>query len=157
MDSVVVLEHGTVVEVKPYDKMKAPVSKSAPDDETDSEQHHETTDESAANIQSHAPSVLEDPEIELEKDSLRRRGGSWSVYSYYCTSAGVVPLVLWVGFTFVGAVTATYTGKSWVTLVRHWPKANLRLQLYGYSNGRKQMRSILMSNWGSTSGFTQCW
>ncbi|CEJ92591.1 hypothetical protein VHEMI08233 [[Torrubiella] hemipterigena] len=120
MDSVVVLEHGTVVEVKPYDKIKAPAPKSASDDEADSEQSNEVNDDSTTNVQGDAPSVLEDPEIELEKDSLRRRGGSWSVYSYYCRSAGVVPLVLWVGFTFVGAVTATYTA-VWI---QQWTKAN---------------------------------
>ncbi|KAK0656433.1 ABC transporter [Cercophora newfieldiana] len=42
----------------------------------------------------------------IQEASLTRRSGSWSVYKYYFRSAGLLTAVLWIFWTFVGAVFA---------------------------------------------------
>lgn len=109
MDSVVVLDNGRVAEADSYKHVKLRPGTLVETAMVDQDSEH--IDEDEPKSSGAIPSVDEDQETALEQDSLHRRTGSWSVYSYYCRSAGAVSLVLWVIFTFIGAITASYTGR----------------------------------------------
>ena len=115
MDSVVVLDNGRIADVDSYEHVKLRSATLINTATVDQDSEHIEEDEPKSD-EATSP-VNEDQEIALEKDSLRRRTGSWSVYSYYCRSAGVWSLILWVIFTFIGAFTASYTGELLVKLL----------------------------------------
>lgn len=122
MDVVAVLENGTVIEAKPYDQVQVPTSKLVSSETAIANEDDKVLSDDVDGSINDNPIAIDDPEVALERDSLQRRGGSWSVYSYYCRSAGVVPLVLWILFTFVGAVSATYTGNCFIYVSPSRPK-----------------------------------
>lgn len=156
MDSVVLLDNGSVAQVDSYEHVK--LRSAALMETATADQNSEHTDEDKPTGDGATPSVNEDQETALEKDSLRRRTGSWSVYSYYCRSASVVSLILWVIFTFVGAVAASYTSRlsttSW--LVRQGADF-FPPQQYGFSSGQRQTRSTQMRRRACISEFMRCW
>ncbi|PKK47316.1 hypothetical protein CI102_9091 [Trichoderma harzianum] len=118
MDSVVVLDNGRVAEADSYEHVKLRPRTLLEAAIVDQDSEH--IDEEEPNGGGAIPSLDEDQKTALEQDSLHSRTGSWSVYSYYCRSVGAVSLVLWVIFTFVGAITASYTA-IWI---QQWTNAN---------------------------------
>ncbi len=109
MNSVIVLDNGRVTDADSYEHVRLCSAVLA--DTVTVDQGCAPIEEDGRGANGTTPSINEDQETALEQDSLRRRTGSWSVYSYYCRSAGVASVILWAIFTFVGAVTGSYTGK----------------------------------------------
>lgn len=65
--------------------------------------------EGVGNSQVDAPSATDASREErrlssAQKDILQAQNSTWSVYVYYCQSAGTVSILLWVFCTIVGAV-----------------------------------------------------
>ncbi|KAJ3497293.1 hypothetical protein NLG97_g2019 [Lecanicillium saksenae] len=118
MDSVVVMENGRVTDADSFEQVKLRSPELLKATTTDEAPEH--TEEDEPNATARAASIDEDPETALEQDSLRRRTGSWSVYSYYGRSAGATSLTLWIIFTFIGAVAGSYTS-IWI---QRWTEAN---------------------------------
>lgn len=115
MDSVVVLDNGSITDVDSYEHVRLRsmtlMEKAAALVGHDSEYVNVDAPQTSDDM----PLANDEQAAALETDTLQRRGGSWSVYSYYGRSASVMSLVLWVVFTFMGAVTASYTSMFLIT------------------------------------------
>ncbi|KAL7904095.1 ABC transporter [Trichoderma velutinum] len=149
MDSVVVLDNGRVAEADSYEHVRLRPGTILETAIVDQDSAY--IDEDEPKRSRAIPSVDENQETALEQDLLHRRMGSWSVYSYYCRSAGAVSLVLWVIFTFVGAITASYTAiwiQQWTNVNEEHPneKTGLYLGIYAL---------LVVLSIGGTAG--ECW
>ncbi|GKZ81373.1 hypothetical protein AnigIFM56816_005888 [Aspergillus niger] len=118
-DAIVVLEGGRIVQSGSFEKVmqyhkRASVTKSLTNPVQTAE---------------HVPSETQEA-VELSKitaepsdsDSLSplRREGTWSVYKYYCQSAGFIPFATCLAFIVVEAVSGNYT-TLWI---QRWVEAN---------------------------------
>ncbi|XP_044722253.1 ABC transporter transmembrane domain-containing protein [Hirsutella rhossiliensis] len=77
-----------------------------------------------------------DSETDSDMETPARRSGSWSVYGYYCRSAGNVPLIFWASFTIIGAVATNYAPlwiQKWTEDNKARPNQDLGLYLGVYA------------------------
>lgn len=113
MDSVVVLDNGTVADVGSYKQLKQrsttlmeKVSSVSEHSGTDGEDESADSDEAST-----AAAAGDDQSMTNEEEVDDKRSRSWAVYSYYCRSASVLPLILWGTFTFMGAIATSATSR----------------------------------------------
>ncbi|UKZ84066.1 hypothetical protein TrVFT333_011882 [Trichoderma virens FT-333] len=133
MDSVVVLANGRVAEADSYEHVK--LRPGTPLETAVVDQDSEHIDEDEPQSSGAIPSVDEVQETALEQDSLHRRTGSWSVYSYYCRSA----------------ITASYTAiwiQQWTNANEEHPNEKTGLYLGVYA-------LLVVLSIGGTAG--ECW
>lgn len=113
MDSIVVLDKGKLAKVGPYEQVRPRSANIIAQAEMIDDAASESVDETADVGGPPGPGTSElpanDTSSALDKNLKQRHNGSWSVYAYYARSAGVVPLIVWIVFTFVGAIGACYT------------------------------------------------
>jgi ATP-binding cassette subfamily C (CFTR/MRP) protein 1 len=112
MDEIIVMDNGVVVNLGSYSDIRLTMAELAgSEDVTDESSNRELAGQDRIQNQStasaptftHQTSAANPQELDLQ-----RRQGSWSVYAYYCRSAGTIHTVFWVVFTLAGAVSSNY-------------------------------------------------
>ncbi|KJZ71681.1 hypothetical protein HIM_08919 [Hirsutella minnesotensis 3608] len=91
------------------------------------------------------------PGISPADKSLNRRSGSWSVYGYYCQSAGNFPLIFWCLFTIIGAL-ATYCTPLWI---QKWTEDNESRSGQGFGLFLGVYGALFVISTAATAG--ECW
>ncbi|KAM4064462.1 ABC transporter transmembrane domain-containing protein [Hirsutella rhossiliensis] len=142
MDSIIVLNEGRVVDSGSFEEVRSrnasliqriEISTDLSSIETDSDM--ETPARSEEEQERSVPPALS-PENGSADLNLNRRSGSWSVYGYYCRSAGNVPLIFWASFTIIGAVATNYAPlwiQKWTEDNKARPNQDLGLYLGVYA------------------------
>lgn len=115
MDSVVVLDNGSVADVGSYEQLKlrsATLMEKVSSVIEDLEADDEDDEDDGSNSDDASPVAVDDDQsVVTEEHGDDKRDRSWAVYSYYCRSASVLSLVLWGTFTFIGAIASSATSK----------------------------------------------
>lgn len=119
MDEIIVLKNGKVVDSGSYNEIRSRGVELAESEELTVEPDQECLQYSAdgqGGINKPSASQIAAPTENCETvDSagvdLRRRQGSWSVYAYYCRSAGALCVISWAAFTLIGAVASNFMSK----------------------------------------------
>ncbi|KAL6828791.1 P-loop containing nucleoside triphosphate hydrolase protein [Trichoderma sp. SZMC 28015] len=138
MDSVVLLEEGSISDTGSYEHIKA----RKPDmfrwgEHTTDSNYDQAKEESSAGHEMEpqgSNSTASQPQGQIggsDRDEFSRQKGSWSVYSYYSKKAGKLSLFLWAISTLIGAISNSYS-TLWVD---RWTSAsaeqgNQQLGLY---------------------------
>jgi ATP-binding cassette subfamily C (CFTR/MRP) protein 1 len=83
--------------------------------------------------------MVEVPEMDTVEADFSRRDGSWSVYSYYIRSAGVISCILFVALIAIAAFTTNFPSNYSLSLTAEFV---LTLdQLCGFKCGQMLMRN----------------
>ena len=116
MDMIVVLQHGRIIDCRPYEEIKPRLAgaikqKATLEPMTASSDGYADLDDRSSPETPQNPRPANQKTVSTEEDGLRRRYGSWSVYRYYLRSAGSSPVFLWMSFTLTGAVASSMISK----------------------------------------------
>jgi len=172
VDSVVVLDNGSVADVGSYEQLKlrsATLMEKVSSVIEDSEANGEDDENDGSNSDDTSPVAADDDQsMVTEQDGDDKRDRSWAVYSYYCRSASALSLILWGAFTFIGAIASSATSRFCrcsclkrdaysllAILVQKWTEANEEHpnQQLGFYLGIYAMLVVVAL--GSVSG--ECW
>lgn len=118
MDSVVLLEEGSISDTGSYEHIKA----RKPDmfrwnEHTTDTNDDRTKEESSAGHEAEpqgSNSTTSQQQGQIggsDRAGFSRQKGSWSVYSYYGKKAGKLSLFLWAISTLIGAISNSYSSK----------------------------------------------
>lgn len=115
MDSIAILDGGRLADYGSYEEVRSRSAALIEQAEVTEDLLPRNTDDitnaaEQANLE-HTPLVDDADGTPPEAVTLERRSGSWSVYTYYARSAGVVSVLFWSLSTVIGAVATNYTSK----------------------------------------------
>lgn len=118
MDSVVLLEEGSISDTGSYEHIKARKPDIFKWDEHKTDSNHDRVKEESSagpgvesrSFNSSAPERQGQISSSNRARSSRQKG-SWSVYSYYGKKAGKLSLFLWAISTLIGAISNSYSSK----------------------------------------------
>jgi ATP-binding cassette subfamily C (CFTR/MRP) protein 1 len=108
MDTIVVLNSGTIVDVGTYSGLQQSGSLVGHTERVLDTDDEESSGKNGGIERSTPEEELSAPvanPLPTEQGPFARRNGSWSVYGYYYRSAGVITVFLWALSTLVGAVS----------------------------------------------------
>lgn len=113
MDTIVVLDNGRIADQGTFEEVQQRSAGLIAQAEASLE-----VDEESSKIQSATEegplhqaqrSLSETDDSNVQEGGEGRQSGNWSVYAYYCKSAGALSMFLWVLGTMLGAVFGSIT------------------------------------------------
>lgn len=112
MDEIIVMDNGVVINSGPYSEIRLTMPELArSEDFTDESNNIDVAGQDGIQNESTASALSFTQQTSAanpQELDLQRRQGSWSVYAYYCRSAGTMLTVFWAVFTLAGAVSSNY-------------------------------------------------
>lgn len=113
MDTIVVLDNGSLADQGSFEEIRMRSANliehaeaSVQVDDSASEIEHAAEEPVLSKAQS---SMSETEDLILQDGGSGRQSGNWSVYTYYCKSAGAPSMFLWALGTILGAVFGSMT------------------------------------------------
>ena len=113
MDEIIVMDNGAVVNSGSYNEIRLAMAELAGSEDVNTDEsinwdlaaqdHIQNLSTASAPTFTQQISAANPQELDPQ-----RRQGSWSVYAYYCRSAGTIHTAFWVVFTLAGAVSSNY-------------------------------------------------
>ena len=113
MDEIIVLDNGEVADQGSYNEIMFRSAELVESEDVTSQQDSEIL-EAAPEGREHTHDRLTSQAThgstadDAVESDLRRRQGSWAVYTYYFRSAGALSMIFWAIFTSVGSVATNY-------------------------------------------------